>query len=129
MTTASADFSPCFKLKKKKRPLLAMFRAQRLHAGAEVDMETIERIVDEEVARLLEGGPGSGRYPAGTGEHPSGLSPDTIDRLRQRARFSKGRADRKNEERGKKDLKKHKAERVRQMVRLQFEDEQLGREK
>ena len=70
MTTASADFSPNFKPKKKKRPLPAMFRAQRLHAGAEVDADAIERIVDEEVDRLLEGGPGSGRYPAGSGEHP-----------------------------------------------------------
>lgn len=35
-----------------------------------MDRDQIVKIVDEVVEGLLEGGPGSGRYPEGSGKHP-----------------------------------------------------------
>lgn len=36
-----------------------------------MDREQVKRLVDEVVESLLEGGPGSGRYPAGSGKNPT----------------------------------------------------------
>lgn len=36
-----------------------------------MNLEQVRRLVDEVMESLLEGGPGSGRYPAGSGEHPT----------------------------------------------------------
>jgi hypothetical protein len=35
-----------------------------------MDRDQIVKMVDEATEALLEGGPGSGRYPAGSGKHP-----------------------------------------------------------
>jgi hypothetical protein len=52
VTTASADFAPCFKLKKKKKPLPAMFQGQRLTAGLEEIVDfVLERVLGEEAKK------------------------------------------------------------------------------
>ena len=55
MTTASADFAPCFKLKKKKKPLPAMFQGQRLTASLQAAVDAVlERFCNADGSLNLE---------------------------------------------------------------------------
>ena len=71
----------------------------------------IQAIVDEVAESILEGGPGSGPQPGGS------------DRMRQLARASKHRTDQRNQDKQKRGEKKRKGERIRFLVKQQFEDE------